>query len=74
MDFLCVEKLLIIEVDGSSHFQPGAQEKDAKREAYLRSKGFDVLRFGNKQTLETTDWVLEVIGERLDLDVTVTSP
>lgn len=55
VDFLCVEKKLIIEIDGDSHYEPGAQERDGKREAYLRAQGFNVLRVGNRQTAEDID-------------------
>lgn len=58
VDFLCVGKKLIIEIDGDSHYEPGAQERDAKREAYLRAQGFDVLRVGNRQTVQEVEAVL----------------
>ena len=41
VDFLYIQKKLIIEIDGDSHYEPGAKEKDAIREAYLREMGFD---------------------------------
>jgi very-short-patch-repair endonuclease len=69
VDFLCIEKNLIIEVDGDSHFQPGAAERDAIREAYLVSLKFRVLRFGNRQVVESCDWVLEEIRSALGLSV-----
>jgi very-short-patch-repair endonuclease len=58
VDFLCVEKKLIIEIDGDSHYEPGAQERDRKREAYLRGQGFNVLRVGNRQTVDEIESVL----------------
>ena len=65
VDFLCPEKKLIIEIDGDSHFQPGAKEKDDVREAYLRDAEFHMLRFSNHYTCECTDAVLEQIGAYL---------
>jgi len=67
VDFLCVEKRLVIEIDGGSHFEPGAKKKDARREQYIRAQGFDVLRFGNGQMLEDGDVVLNKIGRVLGL-------
>lgn len=57
-DFLCVEKKLIIEIDGDSHFQIGAKERDDKREAYIRAEGFEVLRFSNNLAVESVDSIL----------------
>ena len=43
VDFLCLEKRFIIEVDGGQH----AEEKnhDAEWDAWLREQGFIILRF-----------------------------
>ncbi|HBH19471.1 MAG TPA: hypothetical protein DEB30_01545 [Candidatus Peribacter riflensis] len=67
VDFLCLGKRLIIEVDGDSHFQPGIQQKDRKREDFLREQGFTVLRFKNGFVVEDCDLVLTNIGEKLGL-------
>jgi len=64
-DFLCVERRLIIEIDGDSHYQYGAQKRDMEREAYLRAQGFAIVRFGEKQTIESVDFVLQVLAEKL---------
>lgn len=61
VDFLCAEMKLIIEIDGDSHWEPGAQEHDRKRETYLRAQGFEILRFGNRETLHSMESVLERI-------------
>lgn len=65
VDFLCVQKNLIIEIDGDSHYEPGAKQKDAVREEYLRKKGFDVLRFSNDAALQSLDWILTNIAQYL---------
>ncbi|MEK7563409.1 MAG: endonuclease domain-containing protein [Patescibacteria group bacterium] len=51
VDFLCPAKKLIIEVDGDSHFEPGAKEKDATREEFLRKQRFAVLRILNSEAV-----------------------
>ena len=65
VDFLCVEKQLIIEVDGDSHYEPGAQEHDERREEYLRMQGFRVVRVGNRQTMQALDGVLAQLRQML---------
>jgi very-short-patch-repair endonuclease len=53
-DFACFGERLIIEADGSQH----ADDKDdARRDAFLRSQGFRVLRFWNNQVLGESEAV-----------------
>ena len=47
VDFYCARYKLVIELDGSQHYNSLGVEKDRLREEYLRSKGFKVLRFTN---------------------------
>jgi len=47
-DFACVEVRLVVEVDGSQH---QADIGDRRRDAYLRSQNFTVLRFWNNEVL-----------------------
>ncbi|MBN8591789.1 MAG: endonuclease domain-containing protein [Anaerolineae bacterium] len=68
VDFVCLERFLIIEVDGSIHDLPDQQERDALRQAYLESLGYRVLRFTNSDVLGSVDAVLEVIGAALAED------
>tara|TARA_B100000315_G_C14166438_1_gene402501 strand:+ start:150 stop:533 length:384 start_codon:yes stop_codon:yes gene_type:complete len=63
VDFLCVERMLVLEVDGDSHHYPRAKQKDQTRSAYLRERGFTVIRFSNSQIVESLDDVLEKIGD-----------
>jgi very-short-patch-repair endonuclease len=57
-DFKCVEANLIVEADGGQH-SPG---KDAKREAFLTGRGFQVLRFWNNDVLGNLEGVLQMIA------------
>jgi very-short-patch-repair endonuclease len=63
-DFACVEKNLIVELDGGQHAD--AQEYDNERTKYFESKGFRVLRFWNNEVNENLDGVLQKISETLD--------
>ena len=55
-DFCCIERHLIIEVDGSVHQQQC--ERDAERTLMLEALGYRVLRFTNQQVLYETAAVL----------------
>ncbi len=44
-DFYSREACLVVEVDDSRHFTPESQAYDARRDAFMRALGLDVLRF-----------------------------
>ena len=67
VDFFCVEKKLVIEVDGDSHFQIGAKEKDMEREQFLKEKGLHVFRCTNSNVLDNLDGVIQRLIKDLDL-------
>jgi len=72
VDFVCLEKKLVVEVDGGQH--AGQMELDAKRSDYLKEKGYRVMRFWNNEVLKETESVLTVILSSLDGNVTALSP
>lgn len=47
VDFYCASARLVIEVDGSQHYDPSEQQKDMQRTAYLESVGLAVVRYSN---------------------------
>ncbi|MFH1034502.1 MAG: DUF559 domain-containing protein [Pseudomonadota bacterium] len=49
VDFVCLDRKLIVEADGGQHAL--AAEQDQRRTRYLESQGFRVLRFWNNQVL-----------------------
>ena len=61
-DFVCREKLLVIEVDGGQHSE---SRRDEVRDRYLRAKGYRVMRFWNNDVLSNMEGVLTVIDEAL---------
>ncbi len=62
-DFACVDGRVVVELDGSQHVQRSAY--DARRDAFLRSAGFRVLRFWNADVLVHTEQVVETIYQAL---------
>ena len=61
VDFVCLERRVVVEVDGGGHFLPDGQDRDRRRDAYLHSRGFRVLRFSNVEVLENPEGVQEAI-------------
>ena len=59
VDFVCIEKMLVIEVDGSQHMDEA--EYDARRTAALEHSGYRVLRFWDDDVLLRPQSVLESI-------------
>ena len=47
VDFYIAEKKLIIELDGSQHYDLPGKLADAARDQYLREQGLTVLRYSN---------------------------
>jgi very-short-patch-repair endonuclease len=63
VDFVCLEKNLIIELDGSQHNQSRAY--DRQRTEFLKRRGFRVLRFWNNQVFNEFEAVLQRVYECL---------
>ena len=68
VDFLCVERKIVIEVDGDSHFQVGAKQRDTERERYLESKQLKIFRCTNSAVREN----LESVMNRLEQFISTT--
>ena len=58
VDFVCLEKRLIVEIDGGQHAESVA---DSRRTRWLETEGWRVLRFWNHDILRRTDDVLNEI-------------
>ena len=59
VDFVCLEKRLIVELDGGQHSDQTAE--DAERTAWLAAQGFHVLRFWNHEVLRDIEAVKAAI-------------
>jgi very-short-patch-repair endonuclease len=62
-DFVCLEKRLIVEVDGGQHAEQTAHDRE--RTEWLKSQSFNVLRFWNHQVLQEIEFVLQSIENEL---------
>ena len=58
-DFVCVEQMLIVELDGGQHSEQ--VEYDQRRDVWLKGKGYTVLRFWNNEVMQQLEAVLEQI-------------
>ena len=65
-DFVCLEKRLVVEVDGAYHFTSEQMEWDAYRTMDLEKVGFKVIRFTNEEVLFHIDETLHRLKEILD--------
>jgi len=63
-NFICLNKRLIIEVDGGYHLE--SQENDKARTEALNQLGFDVIRFSNDEVLSNPNAVANKIKFELD--------
>lgn len=63
VDFVCIERKLVVEVDGLIHEQQKREDKE--REDIIRGEGFSVIRFTNDEVLNQTDEVLQKIKQAL---------
>jgi very-short-patch-repair endonuclease len=64
VDFVCLEKKLVIELDGGQHAE--RNEYDLARTLKLEADGFQVLRFWNNEVLNSIENVLDIIDEKLN--------
>jgi very-short-patch-repair endonuclease len=64
VDFVCFEKMLVVEIDGGHHGEEEVLKKDMVRDEWFSARGYMVLRFGNHEVLKNPDGVLTTILER----------
>lgn len=66
-DFVCRERWLVVEIDGSQHAESAY---DRKRDDFMRSRGYSVLRFWNTDVLKHRAEVCEIILAALERRLT----
>ena len=65
VDFVCLERRLIVEVDGEVHEHAGRIERDVARDRWLMDQGFRVLRLTNAVVMNDPDGVYAAIAAAL---------
>lgn len=66
VDFICLEKGLVMELDGGYHNDLEQKEYDERRTAHLQRLGYTELRFKNEELLCAPDSVIQKITETLE--------
>ncbi len=71
VDFVCLSKGLIVEVDGGYHLKPEVVEADKVRTEILEEFGYKVIRFTNEEIITNIDFVLSKINAVLNTQQTL---
>jgi|SRR3989344_5960305 len=71
VDFICLEKKLVIEVDGGQH--DANKQIDSIRDRWLAGEGYVVLRFWNNEVMKNREAVLEKINKYVTLPLPLPS-
>ena len=66
VDFYCASAKIVVELDGSQHFEKEGHEKDIERDKYLNSLGIQVLRFSNYDINNSFNDVCEEILRKIE--------
>ena len=74
VDFYIAEAKIVIELDGSQHYDAKGQQNDRVRDEYLHSLGLSVLRYANSDVNHNFDGVCEDIWNRLKISEKKPSP
>ena len=61
VDFYCKPLNLVIEIDGSFHYEQEQMIRDKKRQEILEEMGLNFIRFSELQVRKDMDWVLREI-------------
>ena len=64
-DFVCLEKKIVVEVDGGYHNNEEQRKNDEFRTLALKKNNYQLIRFTNEDVLNKTNWVLEEIKKAL---------
>ncbi len=64
-DFYCAKARIVIELDGSGHYEKEQILKDKEKEAYLNSLGITILRYSNLEVLKNFEGVCEDIYKNI---------
>ena len=74
VDFICLEKKLIVELDGSQHADGEQKQYDERRDLWLEARGYKVIRFWNADIFTNLDGALSEISEHLRFSTAALPP
>ena len=74
VDFYCAKAKLVIELDGSQHYEEVGKLADQKRDAFLKGLGLHVLRYSNYDINQNFFSVCQDILNHLEHDEALPSP
>jgi len=74
VDFICREKKIIIEIDGSQHNENENISYDKLRTEYLNANGYKVIRFWNNEVDNNLSGVYEKLKQDFDVKDIITPP
>ena len=67
VDFYCAKAKLVIELDGSQHYDEENMKKDAERTTFLEGYGLKVIRISNREINQNFRGVCEYIDAQIKL-------
>jgi very-short-patch-repair endonuclease len=74
VDFVCLERRVVIELDGGQHATPDGMEHDRVRDNWLKKEGYTVLRFWDNEVLQNIKGAIEIIMRSCWEHPPITSP
>jgi len=66
-DFACHSLRLVIELDGGQHGLAQHAARDARRDEYMKGRGYRVLRFWNNDVMQNIDGVMKTISDAVSV-------
>ena len=66
VDFYAASARLVIELDGSQHFEDGGIAYDARRDSYLAEYGLRIIRIPNNEINRNFDGVCEYLNQEIE--------
>jgi very-short-patch-repair endonuclease len=74
VDFVSYAAKVVVELDGGQHYDDENEARDSRRDGFLRSKGFRVLRFSNHDVMTNREGVWDVIAAAVGAAVAPSLP
>lgn len=66
VDFVCHSAKVVIELDGEHHALEPQKSADVVRDSWLKTQGYDVIRFWNSNIYDNQDYLMDALVQRLN--------